>query len=119
MQAAAETVGEDRATPKTMNVNDQIQTSENTNGLDAAIRKAASRLLSMQRGEGYWWGELESNPTMEAEYIMLNRFLGVDDPDALRKLRNHLLRAQRDDGTWGQFYGAPGDLSASIECTSR
>ena len=99
-----------------MNANDAIQQNSQPNSLNDAIRKAADYLLSIQRDEGYWWGELESNPTMEAEYLMLNRFLGVDDPDARRKLRNHLLRAQREDGTWGQFYGAPGDLSASIEC---
>ena len=84
--------------------------------LNRALGRGADCLLSMQRDEGYWWGELESNPTMEAEYLMLLRFLGIDDPDARRKLRNQLLHAQREDGTWGQFYGAPGDLSASIEC---
>ena len=36
--------------------------------------------------------------------------------DTWRKLANHLLETQRDDGTWGQYYGSPGDLSTSVEC---
>ena len=81
-----------------------------------AIDLAAGYLLSIQYPEGFWWGELESNPTMEAEYLMLMRFLGIEEPGVEAKLRNHLLHAQRDDGAWGLFYGSPGDLSTSIEC---
>ena len=32
------------------------------------------------------------------------------------KLARHILQRQRSDGTWGQFYDAPGDLSTSTEC---
>ena len=93
--------------------------ADGANGADGvadAIDFAVEYLLSIQYPEGFWWGELESNPTMEAEYLMLLRFLGVEDPGVEVKLRNHLLHAQRDDGTWGLFYGSPGDLSTSIEC---
>ena len=85
-------------------------------GLDSTISRAQTFLLGAQYPEGYWWGELESNPTMEAEYLLLTHFLGVADPGRWRKLSNHILDKQRDDGTWGQFYGAPGDLSTSTEC---
>ena len=87
-----------------------------TKDVGDAIDLSIEYLLSMQYPDGFWWGELESNPTMEAEYLMLMRFLGVEEPDVEEKLCNHLLHAQRDDGTWGLFYGAPGDLSTSIEC---
>ena len=53
---------------------------------------------------------------MEAEYLMLTHFLGIGDEDTWRKLANHLLKTQREDGTWGQYYGSPGDLSTSVEC---
>ena len=85
-------------------------------GLDRAIEDAQSYLLSVQYSDGYWWGELESNPTMEAEYILLTHFLGIAKVERLRKVANHILSRQRDDGTWGQFYGASGDLSTSTEC---
>ena len=98
------------------------QSENGVNGVDGvadAIDLAAEYLLSIQYPDGFWWGELESNPTMEAEYLMLMRFLGIEDQGdsgVEAKLRNHLLHAQRDDGAWGLFYGSPGDLSTSIEC---
>jgi squalene-hopene/tetraprenyl-beta-curcumene cyclase len=53
---------------------------------------------------------------MEAEFLLLSYFLGVEDRDRWRKLVNWVLRQQREDGSWGQYYGAPGDLSTSVEC---
>ncbi len=84
--------------------------------LDAAIGGAVAHLLRVQHPDGYWWGELESNPTMEAEYLLLTHFLGIGDDVTWKKLGNHLLAQQREDGTWGQFFGSPGDLSTSTEC---
>ncbi len=89
---------------------------EGVPGLGEAVGRAADYLLSVQYEDGFWWGKLESNPTMEAEYLMLMHFLGIREPDTTRKLRNQILHVQREDGTWGQFYGAPGDLSTSVEC---
>lgn len=84
--------------------------------LDATIGRAVAYLLRVQHTNGYWWGELESNPTMEAEYLLLTHFLGIGDDFTWKKLSNHLLAQQREDGTWGQFFGSPGDLSTSTEC---
>jgi len=81
-----------------------------------AVRRSQDYFARTQAPEGYWWGELESNPTMEAEYLLLTHFLGIGDPDTWRKLANRLFKTQREDGTWGQYYGAPGDLSTSVEC---
>ena len=83
--------------------------------LEDAVGRATDFLVSSQYPEGYWWGELESNATMEAEFLLLTHFLGVEDSDRSRKLANHILSRQRDDGTWGQFYGAEGDLSTTTE----
>ncbi len=85
-------------------------------GLNPAIGQATEYLLHLQYPEGYWWSELESNPTMEAEFLLLTHFLGIGDDDTWRKLSKQLLAQQRPDGTWGQFYDAPGDLSTSTEC---
>ncbi len=81
-----------------------------------AIEKSQGYFERTQRPEGYWMGELESNSTMDAEYLLLTHFLGIGDADTWRQLSNHLFKAQREDGTWGQYYGGPGDLSTSIEC---
>ena len=84
--------------------------------VDDAIERSHRHLLSIQYPKGYWWGELESNPTMEAEYLLLTYFLETVDQDRWRKLCNYILSKQREDGSWGQYYGAPGDVSTSVEC---
>ena len=80
------------------------------------VQRAHRYMWSQQHPDGYWWGELESNPTMEAEYVMLTHFLEIADAERWRKLANFLLSKQREDGSWGQYLDAPGDLSTSVEC---
>ena len=80
------------------------------------IHKAQEYMLGIQYEEGFWWGELESNPTMEAEYLMLTHILGVRDRERWRKIANYILSRQQEDGSWVQYYGAPGNLSTSVEC---
>lgn len=100
----------------TIDIRDRDETASRVTSLDATIERTQTHLLGLQYPEGYWWGELESNATIEAEYIMLMHFLGVADWDRVQRLARHILKSQRPDGTWGQFYGAPGDLSTSAEC---
>ena len=89
-------------------------------GMENRLREALERtqryFFRTQREDGYWWGELESNPTMEAEYIMLTRFLGSDEGDRIPRIAEDIRRRQSADGSWRMYYGAPGDLSTSIEC---
>ncbi|MDE2938284.1 MAG: squalene--hopene cyclase [Chloroflexota bacterium] len=84
------------------------------------VRKVLERtqryFFRTQHEEGYWWGELESNPTMEAEYIMLIHFMGSDEGDRIPRIAEDIRRKQSADGSWRTYYGAPGDLSTSIEC---
>ena len=87
-----------------------------TPSVEETIQRAQSYLLAQQYSEGYWWGELESNPTMEAEYILLTYFLDKVDRVRWGKLANFILSRQREDGSWGQYYQAPGDVSTSVEC---
>ena len=84
--------------------------------VENTIHKAQEYMLSIQYEEGFWWGELESNPTMEAEYLMLTHILGVRDRQRWRKIANYILSRQQEDGSWVQYYGAPGNLSTSVEC---
>ena len=80
------------------------------------MRRSQDYFRRTQYPDGYWWGELESNPTMEAEYLMLCHFTGRHDPERWRKVCNYILSKQRSDGSWGQYYEAPGDVSTSVEC---
>ena len=84
--------------------------------VDQAIRRSQNYFRQAQFPEGYWLGELESNPTMEAEYLMLCYFTDRNDSERCKKICNHILSKQRSDGSWGQYYDSPGDVSTSVEC---
>lgn len=82
---------------------------------EETLARARSHLEALQHAEGWWKGELETNVTIEAEDLFLRSFLGVLAPTELRLTANWIRSKQRDDGTWGNFYGAPPDLSTSVE----
>ena len=82
-----------------------------TTGLAAAVQW----LLDRQAPDGWWAGELETNATMTAEHVLLCRFLGLDLAPIRAGVIRHLLRTQRDDGSWALYTDGPADLSTTIE----
>ena len=82
--------------------------------LRKAVERAAAAMLQLQRPEGYWWAELESNATITAEYIMLHRLLGLDGAKVPRMAAD-LLSRQLPNGGWSVWYGDGGELSATVE----
>jgi squalene-hopene/tetraprenyl-beta-curcumene cyclase len=89
----------------------QVAQRTATEALDAAVEQ----LLSLQSREGWWKGELQTNVTMDAEDLLLREFLGVRDEETTAKAARWIRSQQREDGTWANFYGGPGDLSTTIE----
>ena len=83
--------------------------------LDEAIDRGTRRLLELQRPDGIWVGELESNVTMTAQHLFWHHVLGLRTPDLDRRIANELLARMRDDGTWSIWFEGPPDLSTSIE----
>jgi squalene-hopene/tetraprenyl-beta-curcumene cyclase len=79
------------------------------------LKLARDYLLSLQDDAGWWRGELQTNVTMDAEDILLREFLGVRRPEETERSAAWIRSQQRDDGTWANFHGAPGDLSTTIE----
>jgi squalene-hopene/tetraprenyl-beta-curcumene cyclase len=84
------------------------------NRVERAAQKAATAMLEMQHSEGYWWAELESNVTITAEYIMLHRFLGLDETKVPRMAKD-ILEKQLANGGWSIWYGDGGELSTTVE----
>jgi squalene-hopene/tetraprenyl-beta-curcumene cyclase len=83
--------------------------------LDAAIERGTRRLLELQRPDGIWVGELESNVTMTAQHLFWHHYLDLRTPGLDRGIANELLARMRDDGTWSIWFDGPPDLSTSIE----
>jgi squalene-hopene/tetraprenyl-beta-curcumene cyclase len=83
--------------------------------LDDAIDRGTRRLLELQRPDGIWVGELESNVTMTAQHLFWTHYLGLRTPDTDRRIANELIARMRDDGTWSIWFEGPADLSTSIE----
>jgi squalene-hopene/tetraprenyl-beta-curcumene cyclase len=80
-----------------------------------ALERARDHLLSLQSPAGWWKGELETNVTMDAEDLLLRKFLEVLTEDVARESAEWIRSQQRDDGTWANFFGGPGDLSTTVE----
>ncbi len=81
----------------------------------AALASARDHLLGLQHEAGWWQGELETNVTMDAEDLLLREFLGVAVEAETVAAARWIASQQRDDGTWANFFGGPGDLSTTVE----
>ena len=79
------------------------------------LERARDHALGLQHADGWWQGELETNVTMDAEDLLLREFLGLHDDAAIAAAARWIRSQQRDDGTWANFYGGPGDLSTTVE----
>jgi squalene-hopene/tetraprenyl-beta-curcumene cyclase len=84
--------------------------------VDLVVERSQEWFARDQHQDGYWWGELESNATMDAEYLLLTHFLGARNEAIWQGIAQDIRGYQREDGSWALYHGAPGDLSTSIEC---
>ena len=80
-----------------------------------ASERAKNYLFSIQKVDGHWCSELESNTTMTAEYVFLYQMLGLDLEKHREKLIQYFFANQKDDGSWGIAYNYPGDISTTAE----
>ena len=80
-----------------------------------SLARARDHLLRLQHPAGWWKGELQTNVTMDAEDLLLRKFLGVLTERELVPAATWIRSQQRADGTWANFHGGPGDLSTTVE----
>jgi squalene-hopene/tetraprenyl-beta-curcumene cyclase len=90
-------------------------TVEQSSEAQMALALACEHLLSRQDQAGWWKGELQTNVTMDAEDMLLREFLGIRTPAKTERSAAWIRSQQREDGTWSNFHGGPGDLSTTIE----
>src|ERR1700728_1911233 len=83
--------------------------------VEQAVSRTVKWMLSAQSQEGYWWGELEADTTLESDYILYLRVLGQLDSPKVGKLANYIRRKQLADGGWNIFEGGPSELNATVK----
>ena len=84
-------------------------------GLRNAIAAAQRYLLSIQRPDGHWCGELEGDTILESEYILTLHFLGRTGETRVKKAAEYLRRKQLPGGGWPNYEGGPADVSVSVK----
>ena len=82
----------------------------------SSIDRSAEFLLSIQHPEGYWFGELEADSMLEADYIFLHVLLESGDPGRLKRACTEMMRYQNEDGSWSIYPGGPGNISLAVKC---
>src|ERR1041385_5204463 len=84
-------------------------------GLAAAIPRAQEYLLSIQKPEGFWVGELMVDSTLVSDTVAYHHWNGKVDPAWQRKAVNHIFSMQLPDGGWNIYYGGPSEGNATIK----
>src|SRR3954466_5821232 len=83
--------------------------------LETAILRAQEHLLSIQKPEGYWVGELMVDSTLVSDMLAYHHWDGNVDPEWQRKAVNHIFSMQLPDGGWNIYHGGPAEVNATIK----
>jgi len=92
--------------------------------ISLCLQRAIGALLSLQKPDGHWCGELQGDSILESEYLLMKFILGQerepmadgsDGPETLNAIAKYLRGLQCEDGSWGQYPGAKIDLSATVK----
>ncbi len=91
------------------------RSSSHRKTLETALKRSQDYLLSIQRPEGFWVGELLVDSTLASDMICFHHWDGSVDPEWQRKAVNHILSMQLPDGGWNIYFGGPSEVNATIK----
>jgi squalene-hopene/tetraprenyl-beta-curcumene cyclase len=80
-----------------------------------ALKRSQDYLLSVQKPEGYWVGELMVDSTLVSDMVAFHHWDGSVDKEWERKAINHIFSLQLPDGGWNIYYGGPSEVNATIK----
>ncbi len=88
-----------------------------------ALGRASEALLAKRRQQGFWWGDLTADTTLESDYILLELWLhppqgGAWNPPSRPKVDKavrSILARQLPDGGFNIYPEGPADVSASVK----
>jgi len=81
----------------------------------AAIARSQEFFLRQQKPEGYWVAPLEADATLESDYVLFLRLVGVDEPEKVRKAVRYIRDRQLPDGGWNIYEGGPEEINATVK----
>lgn len=84
-------------------------------GIEAAMQRSREHLLSLQKADGHWAGELIVDTTLCSDYILYMHWAGNVDPVLEEKCVAHIRSRQRDDGGWNIYFEGPSEVNATIK----
>jgi squalene-hopene/tetraprenyl-beta-curcumene cyclase len=85
------------------------------NELETAIKRSQNFLLSEQREDCYWIGELMVDSTLVSDTIAYHHWNGKIDRAWQAKAVHHILSMQLPDGGWNIYHGGPSEVNATIK----
>ncbi len=94
-----------------------------SSGAARAVTRATGWLLARQHRDGYWWGELTADTTLESDWILLQLWLhppvdGVWNPperERIGRAMESILARQLPDGGFNIYPQGPPDVSATVK----
>lgn len=78
-------------------------------------RRARDFAHHIQKPDGHWCVELESNTTITAEYVFMRQALGLDLDEKREATVRYFFGQQKADGSWGIATNHAGDVSTTAE----
>ncbi|QSR86292.1 squalene--hopene cyclase [Candidatus Methylacidiphilum infernorum] len=83
--------------------------------VEETIKKAQSYLLSIQKEDGHWVGELFVDVTLACDCIHLMHWRGKIDYKKQLRLVKHIVDRQLPDGGWNIYPGGPSEVNATVK----
>ena len=87
-----------------------------------AAQISAGALARLQKGEGFWRGDLRADTTLESDYVLLSLWLYPPDENGwnppvrtkIVKALQTILDRQLPDGGWNIYPGGPAEINATV-----
>ncbi len=86
-----------------------------TADFQTAIKRSQDYLLSQQKPEGYWIGELLVDSTLVSDTVAFYHWWGKVDPVWEQKAVNQIFSMQLPDGGWNIYPNGPAEVNATIK----
>ncbi len=88
-----------------------------------ALKKGVDYLAGLQYPDGYWWGELTADTTLESDFILLQLWLYPPEGsswnpptrDLVDKAVRSILARQLPDGGFNIYQKGPSEVSATVK----